>query len=83
MKYALFEFTSEKSCEIGETRWIDTREDRDTFKNDSWNSDKEVMVAWPTDIINLSKKIVRGSIDPDAVQTKTFVAKIVIFDGKY
>ena len=32
MKYALFEFVTEKSCEIGETRWI-MREDAEKFEN--------------------------------------------------
>ena len=46
MKYALFEFVNEKACEIGETRWI-TREDPESFDNTSWDTEREVMVAWP------------------------------------
>ena len=44
MKYALFEFINEKSCEIGETRWI-VREDHATFENTSWDTEKEIMVT--------------------------------------
>ena len=36
MKYALFEFTTEKSCEVG---------DPTTFDNRNWEMDKEVMVV--------------------------------------
>lgn len=47
MKYALFEFVSEElAVEIGETRWI-IRDDPKKFENESWDWQKEVMVAWP------------------------------------
>ena len=81
MKYAFFEFVDEKSCEIGETRWI-RREDASTFKNVDWDREKEVMVAWPREFAKLSKKIVKGSIDPTSVQTTTCVAKVIKLCGK-
>ena len=81
MKYALFEFVDEKSCEIGETRWI-RHEDATTFENVGWNREKEVMVAWPHEFAKVSKKIVKGSIDPMSVPTTTCVAKVIIFSGK-
>ena len=81
MKYALFEFVNEKSCEIGETRWI-TRENPKDFDNKSWDSDREVMVSWPTEFTKVSKKIVKGSIDPLTVPTTTCVAKVLKFSGK-
>lgn len=81
MKYALFEFSNEKSCEIGETRWI-VREDPKSLKNDGWDTDKEVMVAWPTEFAKISKKIVKSSIDPLLVSTVTCVAKVLKFSGK-
>ena len=59
MKYALFEFINEKSCEIGETRWI-VREDHATFENTSWDTEKEIMVTWPTEFNKLSKKDYKG-----------------------
>ena len=85
MKYAGFEFVSGKdapSCEVGETRWI-VREDENTFNNALWNFEKEVMVLWPSDSSNLSKKIMKSSIDPETIETTTCVARIVIFNGKF
>lgn len=81
MKYALFEFVAEKTCEVGETAWI-VREDPNTF-NDAWNSEKEIMVAWPCEYSKLSKKIIKSSIDPGAVVTTTCVAKVIKFSGKF
>ena len=81
MKYALFQFISEKSCEVGETQWI-VRKDPESFQNDCWDRNKKVMVAWPIEFAKLSKKIVKGSIDPDAVATMTCVARILRFSGK-
>ena len=82
MKYACFEFVSEKSCEVGETRWI-MREDPEGFKNIGWDAEKEVMVAWPTKFHKVSKKIVKGSIDPSMVTKTTCVARVLKFSGKY
>ena len=81
MKYALFEFVNEKACEIGETRWI-TREDPETFQNSSWDVEKEIIVAWPTEFSKVSKKIVKGSIEPLKVSTTTCVARVLKFSGK-
>jgi hypothetical protein len=81
MKYALFEFANEKACEVGETRWI-LRENPDTFKNDSWDCEKEVMVAWPSEFPKIHKKIIKGTLDPSALETKTCVAKVRKFSGK-
>ena len=81
MKYALFEFTNEKACEVGETRWI-LRENPDTFKNVGWDDEKDVMVAWPCDFTKIHKKIIKGSLDPEALETKTCVAKVKKFSGK-
>lgn len=81
MKYAFFEFVTEKSCEVGETRWI-LREDPAGFKNIGWDTEKEVMVTWPTKFNKLSKKIVKGSIDPSTVTTTTCVARVLKFSGK-
>ena len=55
MKYALFEFVNEKSCEIGETRWI-VREDSNKFDNDTWDWKKTVIVEWPHGFSKLHKK---------------------------
>ena len=81
MKYALFEFVTEKSCEIGETRWI-MREDAEKFENNCWDWDKEVMVAWPRKFSKVHKKIIKGSIDPLSLTTTTCVAKVLKFSGK-
>lgn len=83
MKYALFEFVNENVYEIGETRWI-TGEDPESFVNTGWDTSKDVMVAWPTDFVknNLSKKIVKGSIDPSKVHTTKCVARVIKFAGE-
>jgi hypothetical protein len=80
MKYALFEFVNETLVEIGETRWI-IREDPKKFENDSWDWQKEVMVAWPNDFTKIHKKIVKNSIDPQSFPTTTWVAKVIQFSG--
>ena len=59
MKYALFEFTNEKACKVGETRWI-LRENQDTFKNVGWDDEKDVMVAWPYNFAKIHKKNNKG-----------------------
>ena len=59
MKYALFEFVNEKSCEVGETRWI-TREDSEEFENDGWDWEKTIIVAWPRDFSKVHKKIINS-----------------------
>ncbi|CAB3984064.1 Hypothetical predicted protein [Paramuricea clavata] len=82
MKYALFEFVNEKACEIGETQWI-TREDPETFQNINWDVEKEIIVAWPTEFSKVSKKIVKGSIDPLKVSTTTCVARVLKFSDDY
>lgn len=81
MKYALFEFTTEMSCEVGETRWI-KREDPTTFDNRNWEMDKEVMVAWPCEFSKVSRKTIKTSIDPDSVETTTCLDKVLRFSGK-
>ncbi len=81
MKYALFEFANEKACEVGETRWI-LRENLDTFKNVGWDCNKDVMVAWPKEFAKIHKRIIKGSLDPSALETKTCVAKVLKFSGK-
>lgn len=81
MKYALFEFANEMSCEVGETRWI-LRENPNKFDNDAWDWEKEVMVSWPREFSKVHKKIMKGSIDPSSIQTKTYLAKILHFSGK-
>ena len=45
-------------------------------------TEKEVMVAWPHEFAKVSKKIVKGSIDPASVLTTTCVAKVIKFSGK-
>ena len=81
MKYALFEFVNEKACEVGETRWI-TRENPENFNNKTWDTDREVMVSWPLEFTKVSKKIVKGSIDPLTVSTTRCVARVLKFSGK-
>ena len=81
MKYVLFEFVSEKACEIEETPWI-TRENPENFDNTSWDTNREVMVAWPTEFTKVSKKIIKGSIDPSMVETRTCVARVLKFSGE-
>jgi hypothetical protein len=81
MKYALFEFVNEKSCEIGEAQWI-SREDPDTFENIDWDTEKEVILVWPNEFSKLSKKIIKGSIDLSSISTTTYVAKVLKFSGK-
>ena len=82
MEYVLFEFIAEKTCEVGETTWI-IREDPNTFNDACWDSEKEIMVAWPCEYSKLSKKIIKSSIDPGYVVTTTCVAKVVKFSGKF
>ena len=60
MKYALFEFVTEKACEIGEMPWI-LRENPETFKNIGWDFTKEVMIAWPNEFSKISNRIIKGS----------------------
>ena len=74
MKYALFEFPLDESCEIGQTIWI-TREDPSEFSDDLWDKEKEVMVKWPCDYSRLSKKIVKASIDPLSVVQRPVLPK--------
>ena len=81
MKYALFEFENEKSCEIGETRWI-VREDMKNFDNDNWDWAKSVIVAWPREFSKVNKKIIKNSIDPSSIETTSCVAKTLQFSGK-
>ena len=81
MKYALFEFVNEKSCEIGETRWI-VREDSNKFDNDTWDWKKTVIVEWPREFSKLHKKIIKNSIDPSSIATTSCVAKILRFSGE-
>ena len=80
-KYALFEFPGDKSCEIGEARWI-TREDPHEFDNDVWDNSKEVMVLWPCDSTRISR-INKYPIDPTLVETETCIAKVIKFSCKY
>ena len=81
MKYALFEFMGETCVvEIGETRWI--LRDQKKFEHDSWDWQKEVMVAWPNDFAKIHKRIVKNSIDPKSLPTTTCVAKVIQFSGK-
>lgn len=82
MKYALFDFSMEKSCEVGESRRI-KREDPKTFDNGIWEMDKEVMVAWPREFSKLSRKIIKTSIDPDSIETTTCLAKVLRFSGEF
>ena len=82
MKYALFEFVNEKSCEVGETRWI-TKQDSEKFDNDSWDCKKTVIVAWPRDFSKIYKKMIKQSIDPELIPTTSCVARVLQFRGKY
>lgn len=79
MKYALYEFIEERSCEIGESRWI-VKENEDSFNNNNWISNKVVLVKWPTEFS--SKKIIKSTIDPEVVETTTFAAKVIKFGSK-
>ena len=40
------------------------------------------MVAWPIEFTKVSKKIVKGSIDPSMVETRTCVARVLKFSGE-
>ena len=82
MKFALFDFMSDKSCEVGESRWI-MREDPKMFNNNSWQFNTEVLVKWPSDFSKISRKIIKASIDPQNVETETCIAKVLRFSGKY
>ena len=83
MKYALFEFVVETwVVEIGETRWI-LPEDPKKIENDSFDWQKEVMVAWPNDFAKIHKRIVKNSIDSKSLPTTTCVAKVIQFSGKF
>ena len=84
MKYAVFEFVSDPvpTCEVGETAWI-IREDPNLFDNESWDFDREVMVAWPCNYKKVAKKIVKSSVDPASISTKRCVAKVVKFNGTF
>lgn len=79
----LFVFVNERlACEIGETRWI-ICEDPETFKNIGWDTETQVMVTRPNEFSKLSKKIMKGSIDPLSIPTTTCVAKVLKFSGKW
>ena len=82
MKYALFEFATEKTCEVGETSWI-MREDPDTFTDTLWDFEREVLVKWPSDMAKISKRIIKSSIDISTVETSTCVGKVIRFSGKF
>ena len=40
------------------------------------------MVAWPSEFTKIHKKIIKGTLDPSALETKTCVAKVRKFSGK-
>ena len=81
MKYALFDFTDDKSCAVGEARWI-VDEDSSQLNNNQWVFHKEVLVDWPCDYQRLLKKITKGSVDVSQVKSKRWAAKVVKFSGK-
>ena len=67
---------------LGKCAWI-LREGPKKFENDSWDWQKEVMVAWPNDFAKIHKRIVKNSIDPKLLPTTTCVAKVIQFSGKF
>ena len=81
MKFAVFEFNKDKSCEVGESRWI-LQEDPSRFNNEKWDSNKMVMVAWPCGFTDLSRRIMKSSVNPEKVETETCVAKVIRFSGE-
>ena len=84
MKYPVFEFIEDKSCEVGETSWI-SGEDNDTFTNDEWFFNKEIVFQWPKskDATRFMKS--RSKNIPVVINkfdTKRHTAKVVKFGGR-
>ena len=83
MKYAVFEFVEDKSCEIGLTSWI-SGEDDEMFTNDKWFFNKEIMLEWPNESTRILKRLAKNTpIDLKQLDTTMYPAKVVKFGGKY
>ena len=81
MQYAVFEFVEDKSCAVGETRWI-SGEDNDKLTNEKWFFNKEILLRWPCDSTRILKRLGKTPIDLE-VETKMYSAKIVKLSGKF
>lgn len=77
MKFALFDFVDEGSCEIGESSWI-VGEDPKLLDNDKWISNKIIVVKWPKDY----KRLMKSSTDINSVEGKSYAAMVIKFSGK-
>lgn len=86
MKFALFEFCEDSSCAVGESKWI-VDYNNALFKNKDWIARDEIMVCWPTkqkDYMKWSSKNgIKGLNESEMVDTKTHVAKVLKFSGKF
>ena len=82
MQYAVFEFLEDKSCEVGETNWING-EDDDMLTNEKWFFNKEIVVEWPCDSRVLKRLPKNMTVDLHKVETKMHPAKVVKFGGKF
>lgn len=80
MKLAVFEF-EDCSCEIGQTAWI-YGEDERLLNNNDWFFSKEVVMRWPKDFNKVARMMKGLLVDPTAMKTERFSAKIVKFGGK-
>ena len=84
MKFALFEFCQDNSCEVGSSKWI-LNEDETDFNNEVWLSNKQVLVDWPLltkDYSKWAKKSGKFALD-STCETKTYAARVLKFNGKF
>ena len=83
MKFALYEFCEDSSCDLGESHWM-VGEDDSSFNNDDWVMKKEVLVRWPVQPKDYSKwanKHGKLPLDLGCI-TKTYAARMLKFHGK-
>lgn len=83
MKFALYEFCEDNSCDVGESKWM-IDEDDSSFNNNDWVVRKEVLVRWPVQPKDYSKWANKqGKVSLDiSCSTKPYAAKVLKFHGK-
>jgi hypothetical protein len=83
MKFAMYEFCEDSSCDVGESHWM-VGEDDSSFNNNDWVMKKEVLVRWPVQPKDYSKWANKhGKFPLDlGCTTKTYVARVLKFHGK-
>lgn len=84
MKFVLYEFCEDNSCDVGESRWM-VDEDEFSFINNDWVMRKEVIVCWPVQPKDYSKwanKRGKFLLHLGCI-TKPYAAKVLKFHGKF